>query len=275
MKPVVLSIAGHDPVGGAGIQADIESIQAMGCHAATVITCLTIQDTGNVYQLQAVDPDWVYQQAKTVLQDLSVSVFKLGLLGSVENSQKIGQLLAEHPDIPVIYDPVLAAGGGKELSTASLLDAIRQSILPHVTLLTPNLPEAIRLAQADELLTQKTFLPQELENIAIKLYESGCESILLTGTHHATDAVYNTLYGYAGNKVGVLNTQSWQRLPDDYHGSGCTLAASIAGRLAHEKQAQGKSMIAVVKDAQQFTWQSLYKAQHLGKGQKIPDRRHF
>jgi hydroxymethylpyrimidine/phosphomethylpyrimidine kinase len=264
----VLSIAGHDPVGGAGIQADIESIQAAGCHAATVITCLTIQDTGNVYQLQTVDANWVYQQANTVLNDLSVNAFKLGLLGSVENVEIIGALLAEHPDITVVYDPVLAAGGGKNLSNESLILAIRKHILPYVNLLTPNLPEALRLAQANDLLAKTRFLPQELENIAINLYESGCESILLTGTHHATDAVHNTLYGeVASGQVGILDEQSWQRLPDEYHGSGCTLAANIAGQLA-----QGKPLLVAMNEAQRFTWQSLQKAHALGKGQKIPDR---
>lgn len=268
MKPVVLSIAGHDPVGGAGIQADIESIQAAGCHAATTITCLTIQDTNNVYQLQAVDADWVYQQAKTVLTDLSVGVFKLGLLGSIENIEMIGGLLAEYSDIPVVYDPVLAAGGGENLSNEQLISAIRRHILPNVNLLTPNLPEAIRLAQANDLLANTRFLTQELENLAINLYESGCESILLTGTHHATDAVHNTLYGEVEpGVIGVLDTQSWQRLPDEYHGSGCTLAASIAGQLA-----QDQSLLTAIREAQQFTWQSLKQAQALGKGQRIPDR---
>lgn len=252
-RPIVMTIAGHDPSGGAGIQADMEAISYTDCHPVSVISCLTVQDTRNVQRIQIVDPDFMLQQARTLLADMSIDVIKLGLLGSIETIEAVSQLLAEFPKIPVVFDPVLAAGGGTKLSTEQLISSIKEQLLPKITLLTPNIPEAIQLGIAE----------QNADNGAIFLSGQGCENILITGTHSDTEKVHNSLYC----KGELVNQSSWKRLEHEYHGSGCTLASNIAGWLAH-----GFSLQYAVGKGQEFTWNSLKKAQRLGQGQLIPYR---
>jgi len=251
--PVVMTLAGHDPSGGAGIQADIEAIASMGCHAVPVITVLTVQDTRNVKDMVPLSPGLVTAQARAVLEDMTVAAIKIGLLGSVEIVEAIHTLLTDYPRIPVILDPILAAGGGSELTTADLIDALQTLLLPLTTVLTPNSSEARRLApNADSL-----------EACAMALLEQGCEFVLITGGHEPSPQVINTLYG--NNRR--LEVFTWERLPGDYHGSGCTLAAAIAGLVA-----QGQEFLSAIRQAQEYTWQSLRAAYRPGKGQSIPDR---
>ena len=150
-SPIVLSLAGHDPCGGAGIQADIEALAANGCRAATAVTCLTVQDTVNLQRMVPVAPALVEQQARAVLDDLPIAAVKIGLVAQTETVERIADLLAEYSHIPVVIDPVLTAGGGTELVDERLLAAIRTVLLPHATLLTPNTREARRLAGLEEL----------------------------------------------------------------------------------------------------------------------------
>ena len=248
-----MTVAGHDPTGGAGIQADMEAISYTGSYPVSVITCLTVQDTNNVQSIQMLDADFMLQQAKTLLADMPISVIKLGLLGSTEMVDAICQLLKQHPSLPVIFDPVLAAGGGTELSSQILIEHIKNKLLPLVTLLTPNIPEAIKLGIAQ----------QDSDNDAIVLSNQICKNILITGTHSSTEQVQNSLYA-----DGQLVSQtSWRRLEDEYHGSGCTLSSNIAGWMA-----QGFSLQYAIGKGQEFTWNSLKRAQKLGKGQLIPYR---
>ncbi len=246
-------LAGNDPSGGAGIQADIETIASMGCHAAPVITALTVQDTQNVKELQPVDPGLVIAQARAVLEDIPVAAFKIGLLGSVEIAEAIHSLLTDYPDIPVIFDPVLTAGGGAELAGTALMDAIRTLLLPMTTVLTPNSVEARRLAPTAD----------NLNACAMALLEMGCQLVLITGTHEDSRQVINTLYG----NYRQLTSLTWDRLPDSYHGSGCTLAAAIAGLMA-----QGQEPYSAIHHAQEYTWEALNAAYPIGKGQHIPNR---
>lgn len=209
--PVVMTLAGHDPTGGAGIQADIEAIASQGCHPVSVITCLTVQDTRNVQRIEPVADYLIEQQAETVLADMPVAAFKIGLLGSVAVVEAVHRILLQAPDVPVILDPILAAGGGKNLSSDSLIEAIREYLLPLTTLLTPNVPEAANLAMSGASQDEQ----------ALSLLDQGCTYVLLTGTHAETERVENALYG-EGKR---LRTWAWERLPETYHGSGCTLAS--------------------------------------------------
>lgn len=252
-RPIVMTIAGHDPTGGAGIQADMEAINYTGCHPVSVISCLTVQNTQNVQAIQCIDPDFILQQAETVLADMPVKIIKLGLLGDIHTIEAVGQLLKQHPNIPAVFDPVLAAGGGTDLSTEDLINSIKEQLLPLTTLLTPNIPEAIKLGIIEKKSSQKT----------MTLKHQACENILITGTHSDSTQVHNSLF----NDGKELDKSSWRRLEHEYHGSGCTLASSIAGCLA-----QGFSMKYAVKRGQEFTWDSLRRAQKLGKGQYIPYR---
>ncbi|MEP7183696.1 MAG: bifunctional hydroxymethylpyrimidine kinase/phosphomethylpyrimidine kinase [Betaproteobacteria bacterium] len=255
--PVVLTFAASDPSGGAGMQADILTLASMGCHPLSVLTAITVQDTMGVEGIQALDPDWVADQARCLLQDMPVDAFKIGVLGSVENIAVIAEILSDYPDVPLVLDPVLASGRGDEFASEEMMHAMRELLLPQTTILTPNSMEARRLAEVDD--------DEEpaLDVCAERLIEMGAAHVLVTGTHEATAQVINTLYG----KGGVIRTDSWQRLPGSYHGSGCTLAAAIAAMLAN-----GLDLPEAVREAQDYTWHTLEKAYRPGMGQFLPDR---
>lgn len=251
--PVVMVFAGNDPSGGAGIQADIETIASMGALAAPIITALTVQDTHNVDSFEAVTADLLIRQARCVLDDMPVACFKIGMLGSVENIIAIHGILADYPQIPVVLDPVLRAEGGHAFGNTGLIDMLHRWLLPQVSLLTPNSEEARALVPG----------AATLEECALALLEAGCANVLITGTHEATATVDNTLYA-DGRR---METFSWQRLPHRYHGSGCTLASAIAGLLA-----AGLDPFHAVQEAQEFTWETLRNAYPLGQGQYHPNR---
>ena len=115
--PIVLTFAASDPSGGAGMQADILTLASMGCHPLSVITAITVQDTLGVEGVQAIDADWVADQARCLLEDMPVDAFKIGVLGSVENIAAIAEIVSDYPDVPLILDPVLASGRGDELAS--------------------------------------------------------------------------------------------------------------------------------------------------------------
>jgi hydroxymethylpyrimidine/phosphomethylpyrimidine kinase len=248
-----MTFAGHDPVGGAGLQADIETLASLGCHATPVITALTVQDSNDVHTFTAVDAEAVTAQAHAVLADMPAAAFKVGMLGSAANARAIHGILQDHPQIPLVLDPVLASGNGTCLGDAELLEAIMTLLVPQTTVLTPNSLEARALAPAAD----------SLDDCAIALLEQGAEFVLLTGTHEDSPHVVNTLY--QGDQL--LETFTWERLPYSYHGSGCTLAAAIAGMLA-----RGLDPFHAVHEAQEFTWNALSRGYRPGKGQHLPDR---
>ncbi|SCY12828.1 bifunctional hydroxymethylpyrimidine kinase/phosphomethylpyrimidine kinase [Nitrosospira sp. Nsp13] len=258
--PIVLSFAASDSSGGAGIQADILTLASMGCHPLSVITAITVQDTAGVDDVMALDPEWVADQARAVLEDMPVHVFKIGMLGSVEIITAIAEVISDYPDIPLVLDPVLTSGRGDELASEDMLIAMRELLLPQATIITPNSLEARRLAQDDEDDDDDI---QNLSQCAGRLLQMGCEYVLITGTHENTLQVVNHLYG----NDGVIRSDSWQRLPGSYHGSGCTLASAIAAALAN-----GLPIAEGVYEAQEYTWQSLKAGFRPGMGQFLPDR---
>ncbi len=249
---LVLTFAASDPTGGAGLQADILTIAARGCHALSVVTGLTVQDTRGVIRLQAVDAPLVTEQAHALLAEMRVDAIKLGVLASAANATAIAHILAAHPGIPVVVDPVLASGRGDSLADDHLVAALRAEIIPRATVLTPNSIEARRLAGTPELV-----------NCPAKLLALGCRYVLITGTHEEGAEVVNTLHGAAG----VLRADRWPRLPGSYHGSGCTLASALAAALA-----RGMEIGAAAHDAQAYTWQSLERGFRPGAGQHLPRR---
>jgi hydroxymethylpyrimidine/phosphomethylpyrimidine kinase len=259
IPPIVLTFAATDPTSGAGLQADILTIASMGCHPVSIVTAITVQDTSGVDDVQAVDADILVDQARTVLEDMPVAAFKIGLLGSVENIAAIAEIISDYPDIPLVFDPVLASGRGDELANEDMLEAMRELLLPQTTILTPNSMEARRLV-IDEDNEQDDPNLAECANRIIKL---GCEYVLVTGTHENTPKVINSLYG----ERGLIRHDNWPRLPGIYHGSGCTLASALAALLAN-----GLPMEEAVREAQEYTWEALKYGFRPGMGQHIPDR---
>ncbi len=255
--PLVLAFAASDPSGGAGIQADILTLASTGCHPLSVLTAITVQDTLGVEGILPLDAEWVADQARCLLEDMPVDAFKIGVLGSVENIAVIAEILADYPDVPVILDPVLASGRGDEFATEPMTQALRELILPQTTILTPNSMEARLLAETED---------DEEPTLAVcaeRLLAMGAEYVLITGTHEPTREVVNTLYG----PEGVIRADTWQRLPGSYHGSGCTLASAVAAMLAN-----GLDIGEAVREAQDYTWNTLRRAYRPGMGQYLPDR---
>lgn len=256
-----MTLAGNDPSGGAGISADIETLVSLGCHPAPVITALTVQDTRNVQALWPVAAEELLAQARAVLEDVPVAAFKIGVIGNTENAFALHTLLNIYPNIPLVLDPVLTAGGGTELANTALIETMQTLLLPLTTVLTPNSTEARRLApEADTL-----------EACAMALLARGCRYVLITGGHEAESAteIINRLYG--NNRL--LETYRWPRLPADYHGSGCTLAAAIAALLAQSHRPIPEDAFpALIHRAQDYTWRSLQAGYRAGYGQQIPNR---
>jgi len=259
LPPIVLVFAATDPSGGAGLQADIMTLSSMGCHPLSVVTAITIQDTTGVDDVNPIDAEWVSDQARCVLEDMPVAAFKVGLLGSIEQIAAIAEVVSDYPEVPLVLDPVLASGRGDELVTEEMVIALKELLIPQTTILTPNSLEARRLAAEDSEEGEGA----DLAECARRIITSGCEYVLITGTHENTPEVVNTLYG----QNGVVRSDNWQRLPGSYHGSGCTLAAAIAATVAN-----GLEVSEAVKDAQEYTWQTLKAAFRPGMGQHIPDR---
>jgi hydroxymethylpyrimidine/phosphomethylpyrimidine kinase len=251
-RPVVLCFSGHDPSGGAGVQADIETLVSQQCHAASVITALTEQDTHNVKKLIPQRPDDIISQAATLLADLPVKAIKIGLIGHHDTAAAIHSILTSHPQIPVVLDPVLAAGGGAELASEKLIAAVTDLLLPCTTVLTPNSEEARRLTGLSDL-----------HECGLALLDKGCDYVLITGTHETSPAVCNQLF----HDGRLLETFTWDRLPANYHGSGCTLASAVAGLIA-----QGLDPFQAATEAQDYTWHALEAAYRPGQGQHNPNR---
>lgn len=252
-KPVVMCFSGLDPTGGAGLQADIETLFSSGCHTLPIATALTVQNTQNASNLTPTSPALLIQQSRAVLEDIPVNCFKIGLTGSVQVVEVLHTLLRDYPGIPVVFDPVLRAGGGFEFGSADLVEAIRTLLLPLTTVLTPNTEEIMRLAPGAD----------SVEACANQLMETGCRHILLTGTHAATPEVINKFFS-SHEEISLF---TWPRLEHSYHGSGCTLAASLAAGLAH-----GLDIREAVQKAQRFTWESLNHGTRMGFGQHMPNR---
>ena len=251
-RPVVLSFSGHDPSGGAGIQADIETLISHQCHSCSVITALTEQDSRNVKKLIPQHAQDIIDQAHTVLNDFSVKAIKIGLIGHHQTAAAIQSILLQHPHIPVILDPVLAAGGGTSLTNEQLINSIIDLLLPYTSILTPNSEEARMLAKQNDL-----------TECGQSLLEKGCDNVLITGTHEQSSTVNNQFF----QNNGKTETFSWDRLSNSYHGSGCTLASSIAALIAH-----GLDPFTAVSEAQDYTWNALASAYRSGQGQLNPNR---
>jgi hydroxymethylpyrimidine/phosphomethylpyrimidine kinase len=245
MPPIVLTFAASDPTGGAGLQADLLTLAALGCHPLSVLTGLTVQDTSGVEHLEAIAADLVVRQARALLAETRVAAFKAGVLASADNVRAVAAIAAANPGVPLVVDPVLASGRGDPLASDAVRSALLEALVPRTTVLTPNSVEAERLGGAQRLL------------------DLGARYVLVTGTHDDTPEVINRLY----DARGLVREDRWQRLPGSYHGSGCTLASAVAAALAN-----GRGVPEAVREAQAYTWQALAAGFRTGAGQLLPNR---
>ncbi|WP_044531157.1 bifunctional hydroxymethylpyrimidine kinase/phosphomethylpyrimidine kinase [Herbaspirillum sp. B65] len=263
--PCVLVFSGSDPSGGAGMQADIPAITALGCHPLSVPTALTVQDNVSVFAVHALDPELVRHQAQVLIDRFEIAAVKLGIAGSVENAQMIATLIRQlrqrNAQLPVVLDPVLANGKGDQLSRDDAARII-EPLYALATVITPNLNEARRLCGEDDAARQAALLMQR-----------GCAHVLLKGGHGPQEEdVVNRWYGPAPaaavpHPISASHSWRWTRLPDEFHGSGCTLAAALSACLA-----RGLPMHQALDLAQRYTQHALSSAYAIAPGQRIPNR---
>ena len=212
-----------------------------------------MQDTREVKAYSTIASEWIVDQARTVLEDVNVAAFKIGVLGNNAAVEAVHIILRNYPDIPVIFDPVLRSATDYTFGDEHFVNAITHLLLPLTFLLTPNSLESRTLAPGAD----------NLDACAQEILKYGCRYVLITGTHEATKEVHNILYG----NFRKLEVYRWQRLKGSYHGSGCTLASAVAALLA-----QGFDPLNAVSSAQEYTWNTLANGKRIGMGQLIPDR---
>jgi hydroxymethylpyrimidine/phosphomethylpyrimidine kinase len=252
MQGRVLVIAGSDSGGGAGIQADIKTITALGAYAATAITALTAQNTLGVHGIMTVPPAFIRQQIEVVLSDIGADVIKIGMLGDVATIGTVCDALEDFaPDVPVVLDPVMVAKGGHALLAVQAVDSLRQRLLPLSAVITPNLPEA-------EALTGLTIRTEaEMRVAAAALLALGVPAVLLKGGHLEGDTVVDLLATEAGTETFTAPRIDTRHT----HGTGCTTASALAAGLA-----QGLTMRDSVIRARAYVRAAIAAAPGLGHG---------
>jgi len=216
--PRLLSIAGSDSGGGAGIQADLKAFARCGAHGMTAITAITVQNTVEVSAVYPVAPEAIVAQVRAVASDIGVDAVKVGMLGSTETIAAVAAALDLVADAPVVVDPVMVAESGATLLAPDAIDALRASILPRATVVTPNLPEARVLSGLGR--------QASAERLARAVHELGPGAVVVTGGH--AEEIADVFYA-GGEAVAIPG----ERHPDGAaHGSGCTHSSALAVRLA-------------------------------------------
>jgi hydroxymethylpyrimidine/phosphomethylpyrimidine kinase len=252
MRGRVLAIAGSDSGGGAGIQADIKTVTALGGYAATAITALTAQNTLGVAGILAVPPAFVTRQIEVVLQDIGADAVKTGMLGDAAVIEAVAEALQRSANgVPVVVDPVMVAKGGARLLQSGAVDALTRRLLPRATVITPNLPEA------EALLGEAIPDVAAMHRAASMLLTFGVPAVLLKGGHLAGDTVVDLLAtaeateAFAAPRIASRHT----------HGTGCTMASAVATGLA-----QGMSLRDAVVRARDYVRRAIAAAPGFGAG---------
>ncbi|MGB5773042.1 MAG: bifunctional hydroxymethylpyrimidine kinase/phosphomethylpyrimidine kinase, partial [Sedimenticolaceae bacterium] len=232
--PRILCIGGLDPTGGAGVQADIETVAALGGQAMTLVTALTVQDSRDIQAIYPTPIGFFKDQLDVLMRDIRPDAVKIGLIGSIELVPLLNGLLQAFEG-PVVIDPVLAAGGGYDLDRGEIAALIANQLLQSTTLITPNRAEARRLSGQ-----------RDVTGAAQALLQAGVGAVLITGADEASgNLVENQLF----TADGRVEAFDWPRLAQQYHGSGCTLASACATQLA-----LGDDLRDAALAAQRFAW---------------------
>ncbi len=221
--PRVLSIAGSDSGGGAGIQADLKTISALGCYGMTAITALTAQNTCGVRAIHGVPPQMLRDQIDAVIEDIGSHAVKIGMLHSPEIVRTVAEAIDRHALKNVVFDPVMVATSGAVLIEKSAMETLVRELFPRATVITPNLDEAALLVN------RPLHSPQDMEQAALDLLEQGARAVLLKGGHLPGETVIDLLITESGER-------HWMEAPrihsPNTHGTGCTLSSAIASYLA-------------------------------------------
>lgn len=248
MQGRILIIAGSDSGGGAGIQADIKTVTALGGYAATAVTALTAQNTRGVFGIHDVPPAFIAQQIDLVLDDIGADCIKIGMLHRADVIEAVADALSRRAvAIPLVLDPVMLAKGGHPLLATDAIEALRRRLLPLATVLTPNLPEAEALVGA-----------ANADKLAIRLLALGPQAVLVKGGHGAGPRLTDVL---ARNDAPPEAFESMRIDTPNTHGTGCTLASAIAAGLA-----QGMELRPAVLRARAYVRQAILTAPGFGNG---------
>lgn len=251
--PIVLSIAGSDCSGGAGIQADLKTISALGAYAATAITAITVQNTTGVRAIHSVPSEFVRGQIEAVMEDLKPDAIKIGMINDVTIVRVITEILLKYKGCPVVFDPVMVSTSGSKLIEDDAIEVIKKELFPLVQLITPNLNEA-------EVLTGHPIqILQEMKIAASELLQYGSSAVLVKGGHLKGDKMYDVLqiarekepYLFTSDKIESKNT----------HGTGCTLSSSIATFLA-----LGMELPRAVEKAKKYVHQAIFAGKNIQIG---------
>jgi len=252
MRGRVLIVAGSDSGGGAGIQADLKTVTALGGYAATAITALTAQNTQGVFGIVGIEPTFIAEQMRVVLADIGADCIKTGMLHTAAVIQAVTEVLtANAPAIPLVVDPVMYAKGGDCLLDPAARETLIAQLLPKAAVLTPNIREA------ESLSGLPIHQPADLAPAAERLLEMGPAAVLVKGGHLAGTTVTDWL-AWRGGHQAFTSPRSSSR---NTHGTGCTLASAIATGLA-----QGLVLSVAVERALEYVQEAIRTAPHLGKG---------
>ncbi|MDQ1812562.1 hydroxymethylpyrimidine/phosphomethylpyrimidine kinase [Massilia sp. CCM 9210] len=263
-SPLILTFGVSDPIGATGIQADLACFSALGCHGLSVMTGILIADTARVEDVQEVDADWVCDQARVVLEDMTVAAFKVGALTSVEQASAIAEIVSDYPDVPLILDPFLSSLPDSGLADDDMLIAIRQILVPQATVLLLTQVELARMAE-----TWRDGGGDMLKEDVAELTGMGCAYVLVkctaTSGNGAAAQLANTLF----DENGVVGTFNWQHLPGPFVGAGSTLSGALAALMA---RGVGDDAVDAIQAAQEFTVGALANAQRFGMGKLVPNK---
>ncbi|MFT2011153.1 bifunctional hydroxymethylpyrimidine kinase/phosphomethylpyrimidine kinase [Pontibacter sp. 13R65] len=259
--PAVLTIAGSDSGGGAGIQADLKTFSALGCFGTSAITAITVQNTQGVTGIHSVPPEVVQAQIKVVMDDIKPTAIKIGMVHSLELVQVIAATLQAYPNVPIILDPVMVATSGDKLIRDETIEVLKQQLFPLAEVVTPNLDEAAILAQMEI-----NHLDQ-MKEAAEKILQTGCQSVLLKGGHLKGPQLYD---------VFLQKHRQAQIFPSDHihthntHGTGCTLSSAIAAF-----RAQGVPVTEAIGKAKAYVHQAILQGKDVKTGEGHGPLNHF
>ena len=249
--PRALTIAGSDSGGGAGIQADLKTFFALGCHGMSALTAVTAQNTVSVSGIYEVPPDFVIAQIDAVVSDIGVDSAKTGMLGSAPVVEAVAKAIEAHSITKLVVDPVMVAKSGDALLAQDAVTAVRERILPLATVVTPNRPEA-------ELLAGTSIRSvADMRAAARELHEAGATSVLVKGGHAGGDEAIDVFF----DGEGFLELEAPRYNTDDTHGTGCSLAAAITAHLA-----KGDDLVTAVRAGKEFVTGAIRHGLRLGVG---------
>jgi hydroxymethylpyrimidine/phosphomethylpyrimidine kinase len=256
----VLSIAGFDGSGGAGIQADTKTISSLGCYATNVLTALPVQNTQGVQNIFEIPSEAIDQQIKSILEDIYPDAIKIGMVHSIELVEIIADNLKDYKG-PIVFDPVMISTSGHQLIKNETIDACKEKLFPLATLITPNLDEV------SVLVNEKIDSVEKMQQAGLRILEMGTKAVLVKGGHLQQEELVSFLM----QKDGVTESYKSQRVDSkNTHGSGCTLSSAIASYLA-----QGFSLSESVAKAQDYIQQAIYTSKDLKIGKGNGPLNHF